>query len=96
LKPFDCSACRAGRRPCRCIQIARGPSVDGRRWRPQQKPLGVVAHPWRGDDFDFFSRSATLRASTDRFVVRRGLSLFSSAAKQRTRHRGVLVNALKS
>ena len=36
LKPFDCSACRAGRRPCCGIQIARGPSVDGRRWRPQQ------------------------------------------------------------
>ena len=36
LKPFDCSACRARRRPCRCIQIAHGPSVDDRRWRPQQ------------------------------------------------------------
>jgi len=36
LKPFDCSACRAARRLCRCIQIACGPSVDGRRWRPQQ------------------------------------------------------------
>ena len=40
LKPFDCSACRAGRRPCRCIQIARGPSVDGRRWRSQQRRRG--------------------------------------------------------
>ena len=44
LKPFDCSACRAGRRPCHCIQIARGPSVDGRRWRPQHSLLLVVLH----------------------------------------------------
>ena len=29
-------ACRASRRPCCGIQVVRGPSVDGRRWRPQQ------------------------------------------------------------
>ena len=56
----------------------------------QQQPLEVVVHPWRGDDFDFFSRSATLRASTDRFAVHRGLSLFSTPAKQWTRHRGIV------
>ena len=35
LKPFDCSACRAGRRPC-CIQIAHGPSTSF----PEAPPFG--------------------------------------------------------
>ena len=30
------SSPEAWRRPCRCSQIARGPSIDGRRWHPQQ------------------------------------------------------------
>jgi hypothetical protein len=34
LRSFDCSVCRAGRRPCRCIQIVRGPSIDGQGGAP--------------------------------------------------------------